>query len=53
MSRPKVNDSRLNLRLTIELHEWAKQYAERQKTSITEILTKYLVSLKEAESANK
>lgn len=54
MSRPKTKGARLNLRLPEDLHLWAKDFAQRQnpKTTVTELLTKHLLELREKDTSN-
>lgn len=51
MKKKKTKDVRLNLRFHEDLAEWAKKYAKKRRTSVTQIVTDHFVDLREKERA--
>lgn len=48
--RSNIRKGRLNFVLDEELKEWAHNYARRNHTSLTALITSYLVRLREKEN---
>lgn len=53
MSKEKkeAGKKRKNIRLPIDLTEWAEQYAKSKNTNFTQLIVDHLTVLKESESA--
>ncbi|MCK4306526.1 MAG: hypothetical protein KAY24_19950 [Candidatus Eisenbacteria sp.] len=43
------SDGRLNLRIPLELKIWAMDYADRNSTTVTQIVTNYFTRLRAAD----